>query len=229
MVRIAAITLSIAAIGIVDDAAMAVEPGAPSAVNVDAGLREIATVTVQRSAERLGRPGGFYRTPKFHIPLPSSLDKAVAVLAANYETSLSVAVEQAINRAAESSAQSAGDYLSNLVPKLALADPDAILRGPSDAVTAAVKAQTEQAFREAMRPIVRANLAKAEASVALERMQSRYEDIANVPFVGFDIETYTLESFASAFFAAMAQEEQNIRSRPSARSTETLKQLFSDQ
>lgn len=230
MARIAAIALSIL-IGVLGHAAPAGDSSASarasSPVDVQAGLREIAAVAVQRSADRLGQAGGFYRTPKFHIPLPQTLNKAVATLAKNYASSSSVAVEQAINRAAEDAARPAGDYLLNFVPKVVLVDPERMLRGPSDAVTVALRAQTDTAFREAMLPVVRASLAKANAHVALERMRARYEDIANTAFTGFDIEAYTLDSFVNAFFASVSEEEQNIRLRPSARSTETLRKIFS--
>lgn len=196
-------------------------------LDVQAGLREIAAVATQRSAARLGQPGGFYRTPEFHIPLPKAMDKPVDILVKSYASSLTVEVEKAINRAAEATAQPAGDYVLKALPTVTFADPTGALRGPDDAVTDALKTQIGQAFRDAMRPVVRANLAKAGGPAALAAMQARYESLTDRPLMDFDLETYTLESFVTTFFDGIAHEEQSIRSRPSARTTETLRQLFS--
>jgi hypothetical protein len=225
LVGVLVVGASVAAAAAVDD--LAASRGAATQSDAEAGLREIAAVAVKRSADDLGKPGGFYLTPKFHIPLPAELDGAVATLAKNYGSSLAVAVEKAINGAAEATARTAGGYMTKAAAALRFAEPGDALRGPPDAVTAALEQQTETEFRAAMLPVVRANLAAANAQAALEAMRAGYEHIANAPLVDFDLERYTLDSFVKAFFTCVAEQERDIRRLPSARPTDSLKRLFS--
>jgi hypothetical protein len=230
MIRLMAALLGVLVVGAPAAAAVddpAASRGAATRSDAETGLREIAVVAVRRSADDLGKPGGFYLTPKFHIPLPAELDGAVATLAKNYASSLSVAVEKAINGAAEATAPAAGDYMTKAAAALRFAQPEDVLSGPPDAVTATLKEQTETEFRAAMLPVVRANLAAANAQAALEAMRAGYEHVADAPLVDFDLERYTLDSFVKAFFRCVAEQEGDIRTLPSARPTESLKRLFS--
>ena len=203
------------------------QPSAVASIDRQAALRELAAVAVRRTVTQLGHPGGFYRTQAFHIGLPKSLDKAVDALAANYAPSLATALEKAINHTAENVTTPAGDFVLAALPSVRFADPEQILQGPVDATTVALRREIGPAFRDALRPLIRTSLAVADAPAALQRMRARYEQITNAAFPDFDLEGYALDSFTAAFFTGIAQEEQNIRLRPSARSTEMLQQLFS--
>jgi hypothetical protein len=202
-------------------------PASADVVKLQIDLHEVATVSVQRTVDKLGADGGFYRTPRFHIPLPPQAAAAVKTLTVNYSTPLPVALDRAINRAAEKSVHAAGDYMLASLPGLTFRNPPRTLRGPADAVTNAVRNQTEAAFRDAMLPVVRANLAAEDAQAALDNMRVRYEAVAHASFPSVDLESYAVDSFIAAFYSGMAQEEQDIRTLSSARTTETLKQMFS--
>ena len=222
MVKILCVLSVVLGAGAFGPAALALD----AAGDGQAGSQEIARISVERTVAHLGQPGGFYRTPAYHIALPPQLNDAVRLLAKNYASTLPVELERAINRAAEDTAGPAGDYVLKILPSRAL--PPVNLSGPTDAVTSALRKTIAGEFADALRPIVHAALAKANAGDALERMRVRYESIANAPLPKFDLEAFTVESFGDAFFAGVAQEEQNIRLRPSARSTDLLKALFSD-
>lgn len=229
IVAVAILLIGGAGCGAMADAGASIAAPISAPFDAQAAAREIASVAAQRSVVWLGHPGGFYRTPEFHIPLPKTLDGPVDILRKNFAPLLPVAVEKAINQAAEEAVPVAGDYVLKTVPGMSFVQPGQLLQGPDDAVTSAIKAQTAAGLREALRPFVRANLAHADAPAALDRMQARYEQLTNAAMPSFDIESYTLDSVIAGFFARMAEEEQYIRERPSARSTDTLKRLFTKQ
>jgi hypothetical protein len=205
------------------DRSGAIAATAPAPAGVQAAAHEIAAVSVKRAVDALGRPGGFYLTPKYHIPLPGALDRPVKTLTANYAITLPQAVERAINRAAEATAGPAGEYILKALPGLKLADPRA---GPDDAVTAALKAEIGKAFHDAMRPVFDAALTQAGGDAALQAMQARYETLTGAPFPNFDLRSYALDAFVNTFLAAVAAEEENMRLRPSLRTTEALRRAF---
>jgi hypothetical protein len=231
MIRTLAIALAIILSGIFDQAAIAADARLASSVPPSLGgedaLRQVAALAIERTVDHLGTAGGFYLVPKFHIPLPGDLNRPVDALDRNFAPTYYVAVEKAINRAAEALAPKAGDFLLKSLPNLKFADPRKVLRGPNDAVTAELKSQIGPAFRDTMRPLLEANLVDVGAQAALGKMQARYEEIAAGPFQNFDVRAHTLDRFVSAFFLSLAEEERNIRLHPTDRPTETLKRLFS--
>jgi hypothetical protein len=201
-----------------------IEISAP--VDPQAAVREIATVAVQRASARLGAPGGIYRVPRFHIPLPAELDKPVKVLEKAYAQRLPDAVEMAINRAAEASAPATGNAILQALPHVTFTDPDRVLHGPDDAVTRQIEAQLGPSLHDAVSAAAQANLRSADAIGATQRMRAKYEQMTDSPFPAFDITAYTSDQLLHTFFAAVAEEERSIRNQPSARSTPLLNEIF---
>lgn len=230
--RGAAILLALLLIGRAFPAAsaetsLAAVHAAQPAPDLQKELRLFAETMVSDAGADLGVSGGFYRTPQFHIGLPRTLDNPVSVLDKVYAPLLAVTLERTINRSAEATAAPARDAILASLGSVTFADPARVVDGAPDAVTVAVRTQLEPRLRELLRPMIAANLDAAGARSALARMRARYEAVANVPFPDFDIDAYTLDSFLTVFFADMAQHEQDVRVRPSARSTDAMKRLFS--
>lgn len=195
-------------------------------VTPDVAAHELAEVAIKRAADQLGQPGGIYRVPRYHIPLPSELDKPVKVLEKNYASDLSNTLEMAINRAAEATVPALAADTLKALPQVAFADPGNVLHAVGDAVTRQVQAQSEPAFAADLAAQVTASLSATKATEALQRMQARYEQLTDSPFPAFDLQAYTRDQVVSVFFAAVGEQEQIIRTEPSARSTEALKQVF---
>ena len=187
----------------------------PTSLGGQDAFREIAAMAVSRSGDQLGRSGGFYLNPKFHIPLPGSMDRQVRALDRSYASILHVEVEKTLNRAAEQTMVPADDFVMKALASETFADSQQILRRPQDNIANQLKARIEPSFRQAMRPLVQANLGKVGAPAALERMRARYEQITKTAFPEVDLTEYTLDHFVAVFFSNLAEQEQTIRLRPS--------------
>ena len=232
MIRLTALAIATSLLGVsAAPIALADKTGATSAITEpfdrQAALHDLAAVAVQRTVEKLGHPDGFYLTPAFHIRLPAKLEGAVKTLAADHASSLSTALELSLNRCAEALVRPAADYALKTLPTVTFADPERLMQGTPDAVTLALEKSIGPGFRKTISEMVPASAARADAPGALRRMQTRYEDITDTAFPDIDLNGYILESFTTAFFASLAKEEQDIRLRPSARSTDLLRRLFS--
>ncbi len=200
-----------------------------AAVDPQVAVHAIATASVEATVNRLGHDDGFYLTPAYHIALPDSLGPPVKVLNKNFMPTLAVDLEKAINHTAEIAAGAAGDILEKAIPTIVFSDPAHILAAAPDGVTAAIKASTVgKSLRSTLLPIVHDKLANSGAAAALAEMRARYENLENAPFPQFDLDSYAVDSLLSAFFASVAESEMEIRSRPSARTSDTLKRIFAN-
>jgi hypothetical protein len=214
--------------------ASAVAPAAESMVSpataassAQAGVHEVAAVSIQRASAQLGQSGGFYRTPRYHIKLPTELDPVVDALKRAYAIQLANDLEAAINHAAEAVAKPAGDQLLQAAAQANFSDADHILHGTDDAVARQMRTQLGAKLADTLTTVVSAALDKVKGPEALHKMQQRYEQLTNRPFPAFDLVAYTREQFVGTFFAAIADQEGAIRHQPSARSTALLKETFS--
>ncbi len=158
MLRFLAVMLIVATTGFSGAARAEAADGASTAVatpfDLQSGLHEMASVALDRSANRLGQAGGFYLTPEFHIALPATLDKPAETLTKTYAPLLPVDLERAINRAAESSVRPAGDYVRKVLATVVLSDPGRILNGSPTALTETIESQVGPGLREAMGPVI---------------------------------------------------------------------------
>jgi hypothetical protein len=198
-----------------------VEP-APAAPAGNAASHEIAAAAVQRALADIGHTDGLYLTPRYHIPLPKALDGPIKLLAANYAGALGDVLERTINHAAEMAAPQAADFILQSLPGISLPPPGT----GADVVTMALRRQLAKPLREALRPVMAAKLNDAGADAAFQKLRTRYETLANGPLAPFNLQEYAVDSFVDTFFRCIADEEFNLRSRPSLRTTDALKRAF---
>lgn len=193
---------------------------------VAGGLREALGVGIVRVVERLGRPGGFLEDPRFHIPLPSPLDKAQSALRMAGLSGLADDLEVRMNRGAESAVPVAKDLFLEAVRNLTFEDAMAIFRGPPDSATRYLERTSGTELANRMRPIVEDALADAGAVQLWDQLVGQ---AASLPFVG-SVQTgltdHVLDWAKRALFGYLAEEEKAIRQNPAARTTELLQKVF---
>lgn len=193
---------------------------------VSGGLREALEVGIVRVVERLGRPGGFLEDPRFHIPLPSPLDKAQSALRLAGLSGLADDLEVRMNRAAEQAVPVAKDLFLEAVRGLTFEDAMAIFRGPPDSATRYLERSAGPELTRRMRPIVEEKLAEAGAVQLFDQLAGQ---AANLPFVGSvrtNLTDHVLDWANRALFGYLAEEEKAIRENPVARTTDLLKKVF---
>jgi len=193
---------------------------------VSGGLREALEVGIVRVVDRLGRPGGFLEDPRFHIPLPSPLDKAQTALRMSGLSGLADDLEVRMNRAAEQAVPVAKDVFLGAVRGLTFEDAMAIFRGPPDSATRHLERTSGAELANRMRPIVEDALADAGAVQLCDGLAGQ---AASLPFVGSvrtNLTDHVLDWANRALFGYLAEEEKAIRQNPAARTTGLLQKVF---
>jgi hypothetical protein len=196
------------------------------AADMAAGLSQALVIGTQRVVEQLGRPGSFLNDARFHIPLPSPLDKVRPLLAKIGLGGLADDLEVRLNHAAEAAMPAAGELLVQTIRNLSFQDAAGILTGPSDAATRYLERQTGEPLAQRMRPVVEASLAETGAVKAWDVLTSRYGALPFMPDLKADLTGQVVSYAKAALFDHLGAEEARIRADPAARTTELLRQVF---
>jgi hypothetical protein len=181
------------------------------AVRDGAALRDLLGVAVERSVARLAREGGFEEETAARIDLATQLGPLARALHGMGMGPRVIALESALDRAAERATAELGPWLREEAGRYAPADPTAVLAGPPDAATLAFRASVEPGLAERLRPAVERAVADAGVPEALARVR---EDAARLPLardVPFDPVALVNERVRVAFFAVLADEEARLR------------------
>lgn len=205
------------------------QPGASQALSssdIAAGLKEMLAKGTREAVNELGRPDGFWGSPRFRIPLPGPVDRAKGVLAA---AGMGPQVEQlhlTINRAAEQAVPVAADVFAEAVRKLTLQDARQILDGPPDAATQYFERATSATLSAKFEPIVAGVTSRLGLVQQYEKVMAPTAPLASMLGVKPDLNQYVTREALSALYARVAQEERTIRQDPAARTSELLKKVF---
>ncbi len=131
-----------------------------------------------------------------------------------------------MNRAAEQAAGEATDVFLETISRMTIKDAFGILNGGETAATDYFKRTTSDTLRTRFSPIVDTKMNE----VGLVRL---YDDVVNtaralplVPVPQVDLRSYVTDRSLDGLFTILAQEEEKIRTDPSARVTELLRTVF---
>ncbi|SIS72882.1 DUF4197 domain-containing protein [Neptunomonas antarctica] len=192
------------------------------------GLREALAVGSERAIKLISAEGGYLNDPQIRVPLPAGLDKLAGPLRQFGMGEQVDQFEQSINRAAERAAPQATAILVDNIRSMSFEDARKIYEGSDDAAT--------QYFREKAGPQIAA-LFKPEVDSALSEVGATryYNDLASqaaqLPIVGQqvtgDLSSHVTKAALDGLFLKIAAEEKLIRDNPAARTTDLLKQLWS--
>lgn len=225
MMRMLLLMGAVAALG-----ACAVQPPAPDAPGepeVAAALREALSLGAARAAERLGQPDGYWSDRRLRIPLPEMLGRASRYLRAAGHARAVADFERALNRAAEEAAPQAAAPFADAARELGFADARAILLGPADAATQALREAARERLLAAHRPAI----AQATVRLGVTRRYKALVDRAG-PLAEFllkdarDLDAYVAGCALDGLFLALAEEEARIRQDPAAHGSPTLARVF---
>ena len=200
--------------------------GAPPEATIAAGLKEALQIGAERSVTRAARPGGFLDDPHVRIPLPASVENVARGLRAVGFDGTVDDFEQAMNRSAERAARAAQEPLVEAVARLTFHDAYAIWRGPDDAATQALRAQSEPELRQRLAPAVAAAMRANEVQRAYDELRERNRVLALLPDPRVDLERHVTDETLDGLFTLIGDEESRIRNEPAARTTELLREVF---
>lgn len=219
---------------VLDETSKQINGGGAALTNADviAGLKEALDKGAEHAVGTASVADGFWKSDRLRIPFPPEAVKVKNTLS---DIGMGAQVEKfelTMNRAAENAAKEAVPVFLNAIKGMTVADGFAILKGGDHAATDFLKEKTTAELTAKFRPIVE----KATQQVALTNYWTPLSNAYNTATlltggqsVNPDLDAYVTQKAIDGLFVLVADEEQQIRKDPLARTTDLLKRVFAAQ
>jgi hypothetical protein len=193
---------------------------------ISKALKDALIQGVMKGTGLASQDGGYFNNALIKIPFPKDAEKVAAKLR---DLGLGSEVDRfvkTLNRGAEQAAKEAAPIFRSAITSMSIQDAYGILKGDKDAATQyLIRATTEQ-LKAKFKPIVSKNLAKVNATRYYGELVGKYNQIPFVKNVNPELDDYATEMAIEGLFKLVAEEESNIRSTISARSSDLMKKVF---
>jgi len=194
------------------------------------GLKEALALGAEHAVTNLGRPGGYLDQLDVRIPMPKSLKSVESTLRTLKQDALADQFITTMNQAAEQAVPEAAGILGDAIRSMTVEDAEKIIQGPEDAATQYFRKTSGDRLKEKMMPLIQ----EATARTGVTSSYKKITDLTGpaTTFFGFrrkelDLDEYVAEQATEGLYKRMAEEEQQIRANPAARTTELLREIFS--
>jgi hypothetical protein len=202
------------------------------------GLEEALAKGLQQAIARLGHDGGFLTNLNVKIPMPEKLQTVEKTLRAMKQEKLADDFVATMNHAAEQAVPEAGSVFADALKQMTIEDAKSILSGPNDAATHYFEKATQTNLYAKFYPIVQKATAQAGVTAAYKNLMEKANVGQGLGSFGsalggtllgkdsMDIDAYVTNKALDGLFKMVAEEEQQIRQDPIARTTATLQKVF---
>jgi len=224
MPRRDAIALSLAALLVTAFFGLGVTP-LPASTETS-GLKEALRLATERAVKATSQSGGFLDNAKIRIGLPGKLGKMTSGLRAIGMGKQVDELEVAMNRAAEKAAGEATPVFVDAIQKMSFQDASGIVTGGDTAATDYFEKTTSQPLSERFRPIVDQAMKNVGLAKQYDQLVGRYTSVPLASAPKFDLGGYVTDKTLSGLFTVVGEQEKQIRTNPTARATDLLKQVF---
>ncbi|KPJ91330.1 MAG: hypothetical protein AMJ53_11910 [Gammaproteobacteria bacterium SG8_11] len=199
-----------------------------SSSEVAEGLKEALTVGSKKSIDILGNTDGFYKDNAVRIPMPEQLKQVDKLLRRIGQDSLADGFIKTMNRAAEKSVTSTFNIFVSAIKQMTLKDAVEIYKGSDDEATRYFRRTKGGEIQQTIHPIVKKATQETGVTSNYKKIASKVRKLhpslaESMP----NIDDYVTEKTMDGLFYKIAKEEALIRKDPAARTTETLKKVFS--
>ena len=203
--------------------------GATGQFSVADGLKEALNFGVDASVKKLSSDGG-YLNSIYKIALPQEAQNVVNVVKKipgfqNVEANIIAKV----NAAAEDAATKATPIFIDAIKSITFDDAMKILKGQDDAATQFLNKRTYSSLFNAFTPVIKTSLNKVGAIDLYADVINAHNKIPLVKDKNPDITKHITDKALVGLFALIAKKEQGIRTDVSQRTTDLLKNVFSQQ
>ncbi|AFM05498.1 hypothetical protein Fleli_3162 [Bernardetia litoralis DSM 6794] len=193
---------------------------------IASALKDALIQGVTKGTGLASQDGGYFNNALIKIPFPEDAEKVATKL-----RSLGLGSEvdkfvKTLNQGAEEAAKEAAPIFKSAITSMSIKDASAILKGDKDAATQYLIGATTEQLKAKFKPIMSKNLAKVNATRYYTDLVGKYNQIPFVTNVNPDLDDYATEKAIEGLFKLVAQEEGNIRTDISARSSELMKKVF---
>jgi hypothetical protein len=129
-------------------------------------------------------------------------------------------------RSAESAAPRAKQIFLDAIGKMSFDDARKILNGGDTAATEFFRSKTTPQLTTAFRPVVSKSMNDVGVTRQYKDLVSRFDAIPFARSQTFDLDGYVVDKGLGGLFHVLGDQEKDIRTNPSARATDLLKEVF---
>ncbi len=200
----------------------------PSSLEMISGLRQALEQGTNKSVNQLGSVNGFFGNQAVKLLFPPEAQKAEATLRKLGLNKLCDDVILSLNRAAEDAASKAAPIFISAIKQMTIKDiTDILLTGQKDAATNYFARVTTGQLTDQFKPVIHNSLSKVGATRFYSQAVTTYNKIPLVfNKLNPDLDAYVTQKAIDGLFYRIAQEELNIRTSLSARTTPLLQKVF---
>jgi hypothetical protein len=197
-----------------------------SDVKIGSGLQEALKVGTENAVLQTGRIDGFFKNKFIKILMPKPLQTVEQPLRlVGYGPQIDEFV-LSMNRAAEKAVPFAKEIFWDAIGQMSFDDARKILAGNDTAATEYFKIKTSKKLHTAFQPTVQSVMNEIGVTRQYNELIGRYKTVPFAQSVTFDINAYVTEKSTDGLFFVVGQEEKKIRTNPSARVTDLLREVF---
>ena len=193
---------------------------------IGSALKEALQIGTENAVKLTGRTDGYFANQAIKILMPERLKTLESGLRMVGYGSQVDAFVLSMNRAAERAAPAAKQIFWDAIGEMTIDDAKKILGGGDTAATEFFKAKTTGQLTTAFQPVVD----KAMNEVGVTR---RYNELLGqakaIPFFRaeeYDLDRYVVGKALDGLFFMVGEQEKKIRTNPTARVTDLLKEVF---
>ncbi|HSE05788.1 MAG TPA: DUF4197 domain-containing protein [Methylomirabilota bacterium] len=197
-----------------------------SDAKIGAGLKEALQVATEKTVALTGKTDGYFTNQAIKILMPERLRSFESGLrAVGYGAQIDELV-LGMNRAAERAAPQAKQIFFDAIGDMSFDDARKILNGGDTAATEYFKGKTTPRLTTAFRPVVEQSMNQVGVSRQYKDLVGRFESIPFAKSQAFDLDGYVVEKGLGGLFTVLGEQEKQIRTNPTARATDLLKEVF---
>jgi hypothetical protein len=201
-------------------------PGAVGEVKIGAALKEALQIGTANAVKLTGRTDGYFKNQAIKVLLPERLKSLESGLrAVGYGAQVDELV-LGMNRAAERAAPQAKQIFWDAIGEMTIDDGRKILNGSATAATDYFKAKTSEPLATAFRPIVEKSMSQVGVTRQYKELLGRAHAIPFLNVDAYDLDHYVVGRALDGLFHVVGDEEKKIRTNPSARVTDLLREVF---
>ena len=200
--------------------------GGLSDAKIGAGLQEALKVGTENAVAQTSAVDGFLMNKAIKILMPKTLQNIEKPLRlVGYGPQIDEFVV-GMNRAAEKSVPFAKQIFWDAIGQMSFDDVRKILNGPDTAATDYFKAKTTKNLQAAFLPSVTDVMNQVGVNRQYNELIGKYREVPFAKNIAFDVNQYVTEKATDGIFFVVGQEEKKIRTNPTARVTDLLKEVF---
>jgi hypothetical protein len=195
-------------------------------VRIGEALKQALQISTANAVAVTGKTDGFFKNQAIKILLPERLKTLEAgVRAVGYGAQVDELV-LGMNRAAEHAAPQAKQIFWDAIGAMTIDDARTVLNGGDTAATAYFKAKTSDALGTAFRPIVETSMREVGVTRQYKALIGRAQSIPFLNTEPYDLDHYVVGKALDGLFHVVGDEEKRIRTNPTARVTDLLREVF---